>query len=179
MKPKKDGSYAVVTGASQGLGAAFAEACARKGWNLCWRLCRRRSRDSRGGAAKAPRSLRSLRPNSIFPYPRTSMPRAIRSRGGKEHRSPGKQRRNSPERAVRPNPPRQSSARTVEVNIQSTMAITYGLIPGCENAALPAFLPWQVFRPSIPCRSSPSMPQANPFCSTGASRFATNSGRLG
>ncbi len=28
------GAYAVITGASQGLGEAFAEACARRGWNL-------------------------------------------------------------------------------------------------------------------------------------------------
>ncbi len=154
MKSVHEGKYAVVTGASQGLGAAFAEVCARDGWNLILvslpgeglpelaETLRRRY-----GVFASEAELDLSRPENQEAFVRFAaaggrkigllVNNAGIGANGLFDRIPGEFQR-----------------RTVDVNLQSTLAITYGLIPSLREsrpasiltvASLSAFYPMPLF----------------------------------
>ncbi len=140
MKTAHDGCYAVVTGASQGLGAAFAEACALRGWNLVLAALpddgfKAFGEDlrKRFGVDVLTAGLDLSRPDDQREFVRFAA-------AGKRQVGLLVNNVGIGSNGLFDLIPEELQRRAIDVNIQSTVALTYGLIPSLAAARLPAIL---------------------------------------
>jgi short-subunit dehydrogenase len=129
------GAYAVVTGSSQGLGRAFARACARRGWNLALSALPGTGLPELAEALRAEYcvDVRILETDLAAPGSIEALVR-LATAGGAEVallvNNVGASRHGYFDLI-----PLDIQRRIVDVNVQTTMALTHALIPALAKAA--------------------------------------------